>query len=348
MRVLVPGSYSNGSYKTVACDHSITVFMLLTHTSGLSYGFDATGEFNQLDKIYCDNKIPARGAISRAASPLGQWVDALAEMPLMFQPGAHWNYSYSTDVVGRLVEVVSGQPLDAFLQKRILGPLRMVDTSFFVPESKRGRFCRNYMRKGVKPGMLSQGSVKGEDRGLEDITDAPGLGGPRYRDVDGAFLSGGGGLTGTARDYMRFAQMLANGGELDGELILSRKTVEWMTSNHLRKGPTPVDIISMTVGGYSEIVGEGVGFGLGVSVTVDVPRTKMMGSPGLFGWGGAASTQFWVDPQEDLCVVFMTQHMYRDDTRMPLRSQLNSLVYATLRSDLLRAPPQRARPQSRL
>ncbi|CAE8601170.1 unnamed protein product [Polarella glacialis] len=256
-------------------------------------------------------------------------------MPLLFQPGAHWHYSFNSELVGRLVEIVSGQDFESFLQERIFRPLCMVDTSFMVPESKRGRFCQCYMREGQEAGMIALNKGPKDDRGLRNIS--KGL----DKDPMAAYFkgpsdpnfhaSGSGGLVGTVSDYARFSQCMLNGGILDGARILSRKSVQFMTSNQLgRRAGEDLDMrmMSLDMPGYTEIGSPGVGFGLGFSVVLHPALAASMSSPGNFAWGGAASTSFWVDPEEELLVVFATQFFFWDDLRMPLRAQLGNLVYA--------------------
>jgi len=279
----------------------VTVRHLLTHTSGLTYGFHRV---DPVDGIYrhagYDFGVP-RGVDLEAATA------AWAGFPLVCEPGSAWNYSVSTDVLGRLVEVVSGQPLDAFLGERILGPLGMADTGFGVPPEKLHRLAAMY---SPGPG------------GRVARNDAFGRLGhnPRPR-----FLSGGGGLVSTAGDYHRFTRFLAAGGELDGVRLLGPRTVSLMTSNHL---PGGVDLAAFGRRVFAETRYTGFGFGLGVAVVVDPVATGTLTSPGEFGWGGLASTAFWVAPAEELAVVLMTQ-LTPSDT-YPLRSQLRQLVYAAI------------------
>jgi len=221
-------------------------------------------------------------------------------------PGEEWNYSVSTDLLGRLVEVISGQPLDEYFQQRILGPLGMTDTSFSIAPEKQNRFAANY-------GHEKTGPLK--------LLDAPGD--SSYQDVK--LFSGGGGLTSTARDYHRFTQMLRGKGEFEGVRLLGRKTVEYMTTNHL---PNNGDLTSMGQAVFSETSYDGVGFGLGFSVMLDPAKAQVIGSPGEYAWGGAASTAFWIDPVEDMSVIFLTQLM--PSSTYPLRRELKVLTYQAL------------------
>ena len=295
-RVFVGGEAEDP--KTKPARTPITFRHLLTHTSGLTYGFlNAT----PVDAMYRASKVefnPGRGS-------LAAMVDRLATMPLLCEPGSEWNYSNATDVIGRLVEVISGESLPDFFARRILGPLGMVDTAFHVPADKAGRLAAMYQPKA--------------GGGLE-LIDAPGK---------SHFLrppetpSGGGGLVGTAADYMRFCLMLRNKGELDGVRLLGRKTVEYMTANHL-----PGDMAAMGQPRFSEASYEGVGFGLGFSVMLDPARAQVVGSPGEYAWGGAASTAFWIDPAEDMIVLLLTQ--LRPSSTFPIRRELRVLTYQAI------------------
>ena len=235
-------------------------------------------------------------------------IEALAGRPLRFHPGERWFYSFSTDVCARLVEVMSGQRFDDYLQTEIFGPLRMVDTGFSVEESKAERLATSYRR-----------SSKRELKVMDDAATSAYLKQP-------TFLSGGGGLVSTTADYLRFAQMLLNGGELDGVRILGRKTVELMTTNHL---PGEGELRQLAVpGGYGEVGFDGTGFGLTMAVGLGAAQTQAIGSRGEFMWGGYASTIFWVDPSEELVVVFMTQLV--PSGTFNFRGQLKTLIYPAI------------------
>jgi CubicO group peptidase (beta-lactamase class C family) len=238
---------------------------------------------------------------------LRDMVDTLAELPLEFSPGTRWNYSVSTDVIGYLVEVLSGQRFDVYLRDHIFAPLGMHDTSFTIADEQLTRFACNYQRQ--------------PDGGLQ-LVDTPEH--SVYRNC--SLFSGGGGLVSTAGDYFRFTSMLRNRGELDGVRLLGRKTVDFMTTNHLPGGQDLTHLAQ--AGAFTETAYAGVGFGLGFSVMLDPSRAQILGSPGEFAWGGAASTAFWVDPQEDLIVIFMTQLM--PSSSYPLRRELRTLTYAAL------------------
>jgi len=252
---------------------AITIRDLLTHTAGLGYGL---GE-DYIDGLY---KKQVWGTMERnPEATLGEMIETVAGLPLAYHPGQGWRYSMATDVLGYLVQVASGTAFDVYLQERIFQPLGMIDTGFYVPPDKIDRFSANYS--------------PGEDGSGLQLIDAPT--GSRYTHP-GRIPSGGGGLASTVTDYVRFAQMLLNGGALDGVRLLSRKSVELMTMNHLRPGVHPF-------GNPSQ------GMGLGVGMTIDLAQTQALGSVGRYGWGGAASTNFWIDPQEDLIGIFMTQLM---------------------------------------
>ncbi len=233
-------------------------------------------------------------------------MDRLANVPLLYQPGERWMYSYATDVCGALVERISGRPFDDYLRETIFEPLGMIDTAFHVDADRADRLCASYGRASDKSLRLI------DDPGTSAYLSWP------------SFLSGGGGLASTTHDYMRFCEMLRRGGELDGRRILGPRTIALMTRNHLRDG---LDLTQMAVGGFSETTYEGVGFGLGFAVTLDEVKNGSIGK-GDYYWGGAASTIFWVDPKEDLSVVFMTQFM--PSGSFNFRGQLKSLIYAAI------------------
>ena len=247
---------------------------------------------------------------TRAGYTLRAMIDELAALPLEFSPGTRWNYSVSTDVVGYLIEVISGQRLDAYLREHVLEPLGMTDTSFVIREEQVERFAANYQRQA--------------DDGLKLIDDPVNS---LYR--DGGFFSGGGGLVSTAPDYFRFTTMLLNQGELDGVRVLGRKTVELMTLNHLADGQ---DLTTLAQPGmFTETAYGGVGFGLGFSVMQSPARAQISGTPGEFAWGGAAGTAFWVDPVEQMIVVFMTQIMQMGlPSPYPIRRELRTLTYSAV------------------
>ncbi len=296
MRVAAGGQ--RGKIDTVPAARPITIRDLLTHTSGLTYGFMQS---TLVDALYRDEGID----FQTAECTLGELVERAAALPLLAQPGTQWNYSIATDVLGHLVAVVSGQPFGEFLQQRVIEPLGMMDTSFYVPAQKHERFAANYAR-----------SAAGGLQLLDDPATSRYLA-PRAID------SGGGGLVSTAADYMRFCQFLLNRGELDGTRLLGRKTVALMTANHLNG-----DMAAMGMPRFSESSYEGVGFGLGFSVTLDPARAQVTGTPGEYAWGGAASTAFWIDPVEDMAVVLLTQ--LTPSSTYPIRRELRVLSYAAL------------------
>jgi len=279
----------------------MTVRDCLMHTTGLGWGIDPP--------LTIDKFLPAMMAIRGGRDgTLANLVTNLADKPLEFHPGEQWLYGLSTDICGRLVELMSGQTFDDYLQEHIFDPLQMPDTGFSVGAAQAPRFAANYVRGARK-----------ELRLLEDPEQSTYLSHP-------AFLSGGGGLVGTSADYLRFTRMLLNGGELDGVRVLGRKTVELMSMNHLPGGAQLRDFA--TPGGYGEVGFDGVGFGLTMAVGLSPTETQAISSAGDFYWGGAASTIFWIDPAEDLIVIFMTQLM--PSGTFNFRGQLKSLVYPAI------------------
>jgi CubicO group peptidase (beta-lactamase class C family) len=288
---------------TVPATEPVRIWHLLTHTSGLTYGF---------------HRAHPVDAMHRAAgfewdwppgTDLAQACDIWAGLPLLFQPGTEWNYSVSTDVLGRVVEVVSGQRLDEFLASRIFGPLGMTDTSFWADDAARLAALYTRGRDGRAARL--------------DALGAAALSPP-------TMLSGGGGLVSTAADYDRFTQMLLDrpdspAGELDGVRLLGPRTVRYMARNHL---PGNVDLTTFGRPLYAETPFRGVGFGLGFAVTIDPVPGEVISSEGELAWGGAASTMFWIDPAEELTVSFFTQLL--PSSSYPIRSQLRQLVYQAL------------------
>jgi len=293
-RVAVGGS--RGKVETVPAERDITFRDLLTHTSGLTYGFM---ESTAVDAMYRDNKLADFG---HPDSDLMETAEKIAKLPLIAQPGREWNYSVATDVLGALVQAISGQTFGAFLKERILDPLTMEDTHFIVPEDKRARFAANYVPHPKGGVML-----------FDDPATSRYLGDRRME-------SGGGGLASTTGDYLKFCMMLRNKGVLNGVRLLGRKTVELMTINHLRG-----DMGDMGQARFSESSYLGIGFGLGFSVMLDPAKAQILGSPGEYAWGGAASTAFWIDPVEDMIVIMMTQLM--PSSTYPIRKELRVLSY---------------------
>jgi CubicO group peptidase (beta-lactamase class C family) len=276
---------------------------LLTHTSGLTYGFMMR---SAVDAAYRRAKLMDRDT----TGGLSGMIDQLARIPLDFSPGTAWNYSVSIDVLGYLVEKLSGMSFGEFLRRRLFEPLGMNDTAFFVPPEKTGRFACCYQPAG------GGGGLKLQDDGRESTYATPPL-----------LESGGGGLVSTAGDYLRFCRMMLNDGSLDGVQILSPKTVALFSLNYLPGGGEVADMA--LPGMFSESGYAGVGFSLGCGVNVDVAKTRLPGSLGEYFWGGAAATAFWIDPREALTVVFMTQ-VIGSEVRLTLRRDLRSLVYSAM------------------
>ena len=287
-------------------ERPMTVRDLMRHTAGLSYGWyhDSPAE-----NLYREAQPVAPGVT------LSEMVDRLAGLPLLYHPGRAWRYSLATDVLGRVVEVVTGEALDVTFAKRIFEPLGMRETGFFIPEENLGRFAAMYSPiKGYRFG--SSLTVTPENASLA-LLDPPAH--SPFR-LPPSFLSGGGGLVSSTTDYLCFAQMLLNGGEANGVRLLGRKTLELMTMNHLPPALLPIGIGADELGGY--------GFGLGFSVLTNVAASAALGSPGSYGWGGAATTSFWVDPAEELVGVFMTQFM--PSSFYPVVQEFRNAVYGAL------------------
>lgn len=265
------------TFDAVEAQREITIQDLLRHTSGFTYGMRGESRVHQL---YREAKIGNRDDTN------AELVAKLATLPLLYQPGTRWEYGVSTDVLGRLVEVLSGQSLGEFFEERVFRPLGMQDTAFHVPADKLDRTAQPWQQPGG-PQMTPR----------FDAAVAP------------SFQSGGGGLVSTAADYLRFAQMLLNGGEFNGVRLLGRKTVEYMTADHLGSLP---------------YVAPGMGFGLGFQVRRETGIAQLPGSVGEYGWSGAAGTLFWIDPSESLIAIYMVQVSEAD--RIELRNQFKSLV----------------------
>ncbi len=299
-RVYVKGSAA--APVTQPLTEPIRIWHLLSHTAGLTYGFMNT---HPVDLLY-------RQAGYEWGTPAGVDLaaacDTWASLPLVFQPGTEWNYSVGTDVIGRLIEVVSGMKLDEFFRTRIFSVLGMSDTSFGVPADKVDRLAALY--------IPTPGTKKAKR--LDAMGNAA-------LDANPTFLSGGGGLVSTLHDYVRFQLMLVGGGQLDGVRLLSPHTIKMMASNHLPGGG---DLESVGRPLFAETNYSGVGFGLAVSVTLNPALTKTPGSVGDYGWGGAASTWMMIDPKEDLTVMFMTQLL--PSSTHPIRSQIRPLLYQAL------------------
>jgi CubicO group peptidase (beta-lactamase class C family) len=285
----------------------IRVAHLLTHTSGLTYGFHHAHPVDAMYRAMGHEWGTPPGADS--AEVCRQW----ASVPLVFQPGSEWNYGVSTDVLGRLVEVVSGQTLDVFFQERVFGPLGMTDTSFGLREDDDvTSLARLYAAVPGTPGGPATGFAPLDAMGAAAHSKP-------------AFLSGGGGLVSTAADYVRFAEMLRRGGSFDGGRLLGPRTLAHMTRNHL---PGGADLETFGRPLFAETPLRGVGFGLGFSMVVDPVRYGVLSSLGDYSWGGAASTAFYVDPVEDVTVGFYTQLL--PSSTLPIRGYLRQLVTQAL------------------
>ncbi len=292
---------ADGRERLVPAERAPTVRDVLTHTAGLGYG---PGN-RDLD---VDSIGRGGGGAPGGALTLEDLCERLAGWPLRFQPGTRWLYSFGIDVAARLVEVLSGRRFDAYLRAALFEPLGMVDTAFWVPDDKAERFAACYGRNRRKELRLRDDPIESA-----------------YR-REPSFLSGGGGLVGTTADYLRFAAMLAKGGELDGVRILGRRTVDLMATNHLAGDATLAEMTDP--GSYGEVGMDGMGFGLGVAVSKGPAATGVVGSAGEFSWGGAASTTFWVDRSEALAVVFMTQFL--PSGTFGFGNQLRALVYGAI------------------
>ena len=289
-------------YITSRPQRPMKVIDLATHTSGLTYGFMMR---TAVDAAYRKAKIND----FQTPGGLEGFIEQLSKIPLEFSPGTAWNYSVSIDVMGYLVQKLSGLSFGEFLRTRLFEPLGMTDTGFHCPPEKLDRFTSCYQ-------PAQGGGLKLQDDGQKSTyATAP------------ALESGGGGLVSTAHDYMRFCAMMLNGGSLDGERILSPKTVELFSLNYLPDGKELADLAPP--GLFSEAGYAGIGFSIGCGVNIDVARTRLPGTRGEFFWGGAASTAFWIDPKEELAVVFMTQVM-GTDARLTLRRDLRTLAYAAI------------------
>jgi CubicO group peptidase (beta-lactamase class C family) len=298
-KVFRSGTLTAPRYEPVT--EPMEMWHLFSHTAGMTYGFVYS---NPVDQMY-------RNAGFEWGTPPGASLadicDTLAGLPLMFQPGTEWAYSMSIDVLGRVVEILSGMTLGEFMKKRIFDPLGMTDTAFHCSADKADRLAALYIPNPADKKILRN------DAGAAGALNEP-----------KAHL-GGGGLVSTTSDYLKFAEMLRGGGEHNGTRILSNRTVAFMASNHL---PNNADLTAFGRPLFAETAFDGVGFGLGVSVTLDPVKAKVAGSAGDYGWGGAASTNFTVDPKEDLVYMIMTQLL--PSSTWPLRPQLKQLVHQAL------------------
>lgn len=295
-QVLVEGATAIDQTRPAAT--RMTVHHLLTHTSGLTYSFN--------EGVLAAEMLERKLDFSVKEGDLANTVGRLAELPLGFDPGTRWNYGVSTDIVGRIVEIVSGKRLDRFFAERIFGPLGMADTAFEVPDGKADRFADCYVKTDEDPLRLmdsGQASAFAEGKVRQH--------------------SGGGGLTSTIEDYLRFADMLRSKGAVGGDRLLAPRTVELMATNAL-----PGDLASMGQPVFSEVSFDGVGFGLGVSVTIQPGLAKTACNMGDYGWGGMASTMFWVDPVYDMVTIFFTQLV--PSSSYPNRKELRAMAYSSL------------------
>ncbi|MBY8608010.1 beta-lactamase family protein [Burkholderia arboris] len=301
--VAVAGARSLGGFQTRPVAREMRMVDLLRHTAGLSYFFQAR---TNVDAAYREL------ALGEPGNPggLDGMIADLARLPLDYSPGDEWNYSVATHVLGYLVETISGQPFADYLKQALFDPVGMPDTGFFVPDDKADRLCACY-RPDADGGLALH-----DDPATSAFLQPP------------ALASGGSGLVSTAGDYLRFCRMLLNGGSIDGHRVLSPKTVELMTINHLPGGKT-LDQMSRST--FSEAVYPGLGFGLGFAVTQDLAATMQPGSIGDYFWGGGASTTFWIDPAEELAVVFMTQLL--PSTTYRVRRDLRHWVYGAMCGD---------------
>jgi CubicO group peptidase (beta-lactamase class C family) len=288
--------------KEVAPQRPITIGDLMTHLGGFTYDFLIDSPVGEL---YRQHEL-----MHNAQRTLQQFVDELARLPLAYHPGTKWHYSVSIDVAAHVIEIIANQPLRHFLRERIFDPLGMVDTDFYVPPEKRHRLAAMY---GVGDlgarGMTILHMFSNWQQGILERIDPQ----ESYPvDQPETFARGGHGLFSTAQDYMRFALMLLNGGTLDGTRILGRKTLELMHANHIPPALLPWDIAGIAYPGY--------GFGLGSRVLMDVGLSGMPGTAGEFGWAGAATTYYWVDPAESFAGVFMTQYQGLDEPQRDFRA----------------------------
>ena len=297
-------SVLNADGEQVPAQREMTMQQLLTHTTGLSYGFNPKGD--PVDQLYVDADL-------WNSADLDEFAQKVAKLPLKFEPGAQWHYSIAVDITGLVVERISGQSFDEYLQENIFEPLGMDDTFFAVPDDKVDRFLPNHF-------------INPETKALTQIPEEQGTAMRDYRNV--TLFSGGGGLVSTTMDYMKFAEAMRNDGSYNGARILGPKTVKYMATNHL-----DASIVSGGSGEQPTLGGQlrGFGFGLGFGLVTDTAAGGVMGSVGEFNWGGAAGTVFWIDPVEELVVVGMIQLM---GSPYPFRSDLKVATYQALTESL--------------
>ncbi len=272
-----------GEGKLEALERDITIRQLLTHTAGFTYGFEP--DSNPVDKMYAET-----WGDSSSKKTLSELLESLFKLPLVAQPGTRWHYSIATDICGYLVELMSDMPFGDYLQKTIFAPLGMVDTAFEVTKDKLDRFATLYGWSEDNPLTALEAAMSSPFIPPAAMDSVP-------------LQSGGGGLVSTATDYWHFAQMMLNGGEFEGKRIIGRKTVEWMTTNHL-----PIDLLPLTFNGIVPQASKAYGFGLGYCVNLDPANAGTLGSLGDFGWGGLADTYCWIDPKEQLIGILMQQY----------------------------------------
>jgi len=296
LRVYESGVYPN--FLTSRPKRPMTIRDLLSHMSGLTYDFMYK---SNVDAAYRKTKVQMNG-------DLNTFIETLSELPLEFSPGDQWNYSVSTDVCGYLVEHFSGMKLDEYFQKNIFEPLGMIDTGFHCPKDKADRLACLYEHHPTDGPKLMDPSGKKAGRTKERL-----------------MLSGGGGLLSTMHDYYQFCSMLYHQGELNGKRIIGRKTIEMMSTNHLPDGK---DLTDMSQSAFSETPYQGVGFGLGFSTVLDPNKSQSLTDVGEYGWGGAASTTFWINPKEEMVVIFLTQLL--PSSTYQVRRELRSLIYSAL------------------
>ena len=294
-------SGEGAAMRTEAARRPVTFRDLLSHAAGLTYGGLNPNAQRPVDEVY--RTLQLRDG--KTAHSMEDFLDKLGQVPLAYQPGAAWAYSLATDACGALVEVISGRPFASFLQDEIFAPLAMRDTGFVVPADKLGRLAANYRQANGKLQLF-------DDPATTALAQPP------------VFVSGGGGLVSTTADYLRFCEMLRRGGELDGQRILGPRTVELMHQNHL---PGCQDLAQAGVFERDREVGRGVGFGLGFAMSLGQVASGGLGASDYY-WSGAAGTLFWVDPQEELSVVFMTQVLSAGEFN--LRGELKSLIYSAI------------------
>ena len=302
MRVLVGGNAEQP--KTVPATEPIRLWHLFSHTAGLTYAFTRS---SVLDEMY---RMAGADPLVDASTDLAAMCERWASQPLLFEPGTAWNYSVATDVLGRVIEVLTGETLEQAFSRVVLDPLGMADTRWWVDGDDQARLAALYA-----PNPVGGQAVRYEAMGAHALKPP-------------AMLSGGGGLVSTAADYARFTQMLLRGGELDGARVLGPRTLAYMTRNHLPGGGT---LVSLGRGQFAETAYDGVGFGLGFGVNVDPVRSRVSTSEGEFTWGGLASTAFWVDRTEQLTAHFYTQLV--PSSTYPIRTELRQLVYSAIVSD---------------